>query len=264
MDTFINQGINSGIVNYLKEKNNEPIDMTHYFEMQIIKMLVLIFGEINIINPYKARDEKSFKENLQIYGYSKIGVDNLLLAVSDYETWLNSPNGNKNSSFTKINNILMEMLLSRNMKKKLSQETLINFDEYFSLKNPKLNRINELISEDPKELINSWEEKQKTIYHNPIIFTEIKPSLLSKETYERYGINLQDLSDLSNAEINRINAEILKEENNSNPSGGHTKTKPWQLVLTSGSGFVDTIVLLSVMATEIMVGLLIAFYIARR
>ena len=53
-------------------------------------------------------------------------------------------------------------------------------------------------------------------------------------------------------------------EDEENAEGGRTKIDPKRLILTSGSGFVDTVVLLSIMATEIMIGLLVAFWFLRR
>lgn len=60
MDIFINEGINQGIVNYIKYMNNEEIDKVHYFEFYVIKTLTIIYGEINIINPFKLKKKKVF------------------------------------------------------------------------------------------------------------------------------------------------------------------------------------------------------------
>ena len=74
---------------------------------------------------------------------------------------------------------------------------------------------------------------------------------------------MKEVNQLSNQAIAKLNDKILYDIDDEN-AGGRNKSKPLQLVLTSGSGFVDTIVLLSIMATEIMVGLIIAITIAGR
>ena len=81
--------------------------------------------------------------------------------------------------------------------------------------------------------------------------------MLCSEVYKKYGVSINEVRQLSNNAIDEINKQILTEENGSTVGGGRTKEKPLQLVLTSGNGFVDMIVLLSIMCTEIMIGIVI-------
>ena len=65
---FINEAFTIGIKNYL-EKNN-----SNDFITNIIETLINIYGELDIINPYKTNTESgmgSFDENITKFGYSK-------------------------------------------------------------------------------------------------------------------------------------------------------------------------------------------------
>ena len=74
---------------------------------------------------------------------------------------------------------------------------------------------------------------------------------------------MEELKKLPNMKINEINDKILKQKAEEE-AGGRAKFDPRKLVLTSGSGFVDTLVLLSIIVTEIMIGFLITLAIMRR
>lgn len=267
MDTFINKAIENGIVNYLRTLNNEPLDKTHIFELHVIQILILIYGEINIINPYKLKNSKSFLANLKLYNLQEQTIKRFINLMEDYDMWLNSTNSSKNDIVNDIETILLQMVLCKNNYGIIKKEEFQTYEDFFSLKNKDIVRINKIVSFDPEAIIKLWEKKKSyfsQFRNSNLQFTNISPNLLSQEQYDKHGINLNDLSQLSNQAIDKLNEEILKEENANESTGGTGKHKPLQLILTSGSGFVDTIVLLSIMATEIMIGLLIAFTIARR
>ena len=68
---FVNEFIEAGISNYLLMKDNKIYEKEHIFEINIIKALCKIYGEINIINPYKIQSENSFKCNILMYGLAE-------------------------------------------------------------------------------------------------------------------------------------------------------------------------------------------------
>ena len=65
---FINEFINNGINAYLLKKQDKDYSLAHIFELKVIEVLVRIYGEINIINPYRTGSEKSLRDNFKIYG----------------------------------------------------------------------------------------------------------------------------------------------------------------------------------------------------
>ena len=48
MEKFINEAIDNGIINYINYTENKDISNAHIFEFLVTKILVNIYGEINI------------------------------------------------------------------------------------------------------------------------------------------------------------------------------------------------------------------------
>lgn len=265
MAVFVNDAINNGINNYLSKINGRNIKNLYIFELNVIEVLIKIYDEINIINPFKLNDEKSFKENLKLYGLNDKEYNSFVRLMNRYNKWLNSTISQKNDIIKNINSILIKMILLRQSRTKFTEEDINFFESYFNPSNVNLKRIISLSSIDPDVNYKVWTRKKKILLgKNKITLTEIVPKLFTDEKYKKYGLSLKEVKQLSNMKIAEINRLIIDEENSDDASGGRKKSKPLQLVLSSGSGFVDTLVLLSVMTTEIMIGLVIAFTIAGR
>ena len=86
----------------------------------------------------------------------------------------------------------------------------------------------------------------------------INPNLLNPDRYLRFGYDIKQVAVLSNAEIEHINNKIIAEENRifeleKKPS----LFKKSNLVLTTGNGFVDKLMIVSIVMTEIMIGVII-------
>ena len=263
MEIFVNSAIQNGIINYLNFINNKEINKIHIFEFWVIRVLVCIYGEINIINPYKLSKANSFKNNLLIFGLKEHEVNLFIKYMEEYDKWLNGPAGIKKTNiFNKISTLLINMLLIKSIKHNISSKDIELFNSFFDPEDKDLLKIKELMVEDKSLIPKLWKRK-KGQFTEKLIFKEILPDLLEPSDYKRYGLSINEVKQLSNLKIKEINDKIINEERESS-EGGRENFDPKRLILTSGSGFVDTIVLLSIMVTEIMVGLLIAFWFLRR
>lgn len=264
MKVFVNSAIHNGIINYLNYIDNKPIDIIHAFEFHVIKTLISIYNEINIINPFKLGKEESFKKNLMLYGLKESEMEMFIKYMGDYNTWLNSPHENPKTNLPdQIQNIMINMVLLKSDFQKITSSEIDKYNDFFDPIEGDLIKIQNLMVEDKTKIPGLWRRKRSQLQGN-IILEPIEPELLSAELYAKYGLSIEEVKKLSNLKINEINDEIIKEENEIKNKDDKRKFDPRKLVLTSGSGFVDTIVLLSIMATEIMIGLLIAFSFLRR
>ena len=258
MEIFINSAIHNGIQNYLNEVENIEVDKIHVFEFWVIKILVRIYDEINIVNPFKLGNIDSFKQNLAMYGLKDTEIDLFFKYMAEYDQWLNSATlVPKTELPTKIQGLLMNMILLKNSVQKLAPEEIEYFDDFFDPTTGDMVKIQNLIVADRALIPKNWRRK-KLALEGGLIFEEVKPDLLPASDYKRFGLSINEVKQLSNLKITEINDKI-KAEDAANEAGGRTKFDPKKLILTSGSGFVDTIVLLSIIATEVMIGLLIAF-----
>ncbi len=255
--TFINKGIETGIKSYISYKNGDGVMGVSIAEFSIIKMLTDIYGEINITNPYKSLNEETLKKNLTVYGILDSEVNVFLNNIGKYHEWIyTSKPGEKTHLLNSIELTLINMILKKNANKKIPEEEIYIYDQYFSNMTTSINKVRTLINEEITKINKIWLRKKAQLNSN-IKLEIIKPKLLPTELYLRYGLKLEEVTRLPNYKIDEINARIIAEE--SNVGGGISIDNPKQLVLTSGSGFVDTIVILSVITTEIMIGLIIAF-----
>lgn len=252
---FINYFIESGISNYLLMKNGMIYEKEHTFEIYVIKALCKIYGEINIINPYKIHSENSFKCNLLMYGLTEKEMNMLFNYFEEYESWLSSSNVGKTDLTTKIEKILINMILIKCRKRKIGEETLEWFDNFFDPVDNNLSKLHSLITFDNDIVPNYWKRKKLGLTKN-ISLKDIRTDLLAKDDYANYGINIKDVEKMSHEKVVELNDKIQEKEKKEKK----LLFKPKKIILSTGSGFVDTIMLLSIMTTEVMVGLLVAFH----
>lgn len=255
---FINAFIDNGISNYLLMKNNMIYEKEHTFEVYVIKALCKIYGEINIINPYKIHSENSFKCNLLMYGLTEKEMELLFSYFNSYENWLNSDNVGKTDLTAKIEKVLVNMLLIKCRKRMISEEDLEWFSQFFDPVDNNLSKLHSLITLDNDAVPNYWKRKKMGLT-NKISLVDIRTDLLAKDDYASYGINIKDVEKMSHDQVIELNGKIQEKEKKER----NVLFKPKKIIISSGSGFVDTLMLLSIMATEVMVGLLVAFHFLR-
>ena len=96
-NVFINDSISSGISNYLLIKQEKDYDKSHIFEVYIIRCLCKIYGDINVLNPYRIGNENSFKSNLIMYGLKQQEMEEFISLMDDYSKWLNRMDWRRNN-----------------------------------------------------------------------------------------------------------------------------------------------------------------------
>ena len=262
METFVNDSILIGIKKYL---NENAYDNSYIFEEYIIKMLVAIYKEADIINPYKLNNVDHLIDNLCVYGLTELEVRRFFDLLDIYNKWLNSNRKTKNNVFAEICKILIKMIILKSNYIQISDKELKFYDMFFKLSNNNIRSMVEMSCINPGFVSNYWERKKRGFLHRGIfVLEEMKPNYLSEEVYLKFGLNMDEIKKLSYEEVEMINNRIKAEEDITQSGGGRKNEKPMQLVLTSGSGFVDTLVLLSIMCTEIMIGIVITVFLMGR
>lgn len=261
MNSFINDSISYGISNYMLIKQGKDYDKAHIFEVYVIRCLCKIYGDLNIINPYRIGNENSFKSNLIMYGLKVSEMEEFIKLMSDYSKWLNSEKQvGKTDITSKIEIILINMVIERNKNNKFTVEEIEFFDKYFDPVNNNFATLHELITRDVSIVPMYWNRK-KVLLNSVLKFKLIRNDLLSSSLYNKYGLDKEQLEGMSEEKLRNINNRILEKEKLDDKR--KKKFIPKNLIITSGNGFVDTIMLLSIMTTEIMIGIMIALYFIR-
>lgn len=255
---FINPAIEYGLQSYINVTNGNSYNKSHLFEMSVISVLVEIFGEKAILLPYKIDNPTAFKNNLLIYDYDencmKIFINNLLnyySYIKDYKTQKTHTN-----AMVYIELALLDMVSRKSQKKEIDSKLIEKLDD-FIIYNDSLNKLRSIIStEKEKQVINTWNELKASLLSKKQEQTQI--SYLDKKEYEKYGINIKSIELLNSKEIEEINEAIKNEENRTVTEKTTVTNKK---LLTSGNGYVDVLIILSIIFTEILVGSIILSFV---
>lgn len=257
---FINPAIEYGIKSYLKVKNNEPYERFHTFELYVIKTLVIIYGEKSILFPYKIDNERAFECNLLMYNLKESDLYKFISLMNDYYEFMKEYNSNNKATgiISEIEKILMEMIIRRNKRKPFTESEIRLFDEVFNPSHGDLKNLKTILSNDQGLIVRFWEERKEELSKTQLRMMAVNPNLLHPTIYQKYGLELSEIVKLTEKEIEDVNNKILAEENR---IIDYTKMgkKTWRknILLTSGNGFVDKLILLSIAATEILIGVVV-------
>ena len=257
---FINESIDSGISNYSLIKDGKDYDKAHIFEVYVIRCLCKIYGELNILNPYRIKNEYSFKTNLVMYGYTVKEMEEFISLLNEYSRWLNSEKSvGKTDLTSKIEICLINMILVRNRSKKFDDSEIEFFDKYFDPRDNNFATLHKLITKDINIIPMYWSRK-RSLLSSKLKFKLIRNDLLSSSTYDKYGLDKEEVSKMSEDKVKNINNKIIEKE-----KAEEKRSKKFipKIIITSGNGFVDTLMLLTIMTTEIVIGIMFALYFMR-
>ena len=255
---FINPGIECGISSYLRDKEGMKTERINTFEMHIIKALTIIYGEKSILLPYKIDNENAFKCNLLMYGLKENEMEDFIKYMNDYYNFMQEYKSEQRATglIDEIEKILLSMISKRSRKHEFTQDELCEFDTIFNPSNGELKKLKELIATNKGLIVREWQNQKDELTGTQIRLKAINPNLLDPNIYHKYGFDIKTVAELSDKDIDSINAAIFKEENKDliNNSRFNTKEK---FVLSTGYVILDILLVLSSLSTIAMVGIII-------
>ena len=71
---FVNEAFEKAVIDYLNSRDKEESVLYNSFLVVVIRMLINIYGELDIINPYQIKNEFALDANLMKYGLSSESV----------------------------------------------------------------------------------------------------------------------------------------------------------------------------------------------
>ncbi len=257
---FINPAIENGIQSYMLYKDDKTYPAMYTFEMNVIKVLTIIYGEKSILLPYKIDNEKAFECNLLMYDLKETDMKNFIKYMNDYYEFMKNYKSEKKATglTTEIEKILLEMIIKRSKRKEFTQTELKEFDRVFNPIDGNLKKIKSLVSMNNGLIVRAWETNKLELSNTQLRMIAVNPNLLDSNLYTKYGYNIKTIASLSEDEIEKVNHIITIEENRINlEQKKPTVFKRGKIILTTGNGFVDKLLLLSIIATELMIGMVI-------
>lgn len=218
------------IKNYIEGKKEDQ------FSYNIIKLLSYIYSEADIINPYKLGDFRLLDTNLKKYGLTDLELEKFDTAFNKYVIYHN------NDGFYTLYKIMMDMIALKHQKVPLSKEDIKRYEDiFFAGRTVKV--LEDYWNNTLYKINNKSDKMVAKIYLQ-------KKSINDLKTLKHYKLVREKEEEISKynqkLEMGRIKAKIVKISN--------TPITP----ISSGNGFVDIIMILSFVATEVLVGAMAA------
>lgn len=218
------------IKNYIEGKKEDQ------FSYNIIKLLSYIYSEADIINPYKLGDFRLLDTNLKKYGLTDLELEKFDTAFNKYVIYHN------NDGFYTLYKIIMDMIALKHQKVPLSKEDVKRYEDiFFAGRTVKV--LEDYWNNTLYKINNKSDKMVAKIYLQ-------KKSINDLKTLKHYKLVREKEEEISKynqkLETGRIKAKIVKISN--------TPITP----ISSGNGFVDIIMILSFVATEVLVGAMAA------
>lgn len=264
---FVNQAIDKGIKLYLESSDNEDSLTYNSFLVVAIRILVLIYGRLDILNPYYLKNKVSLVDNLSKYGISN---SEIALFLEEYLNYYLAECENEKSGFKKENphfkktlKYLIDMFIA---KRKSGTATYQEEEEFLELaytthtKNHYRISYNFLMNNNGNDIekyyyskINEFDvtrEFSKTIVDN-----------LNLEALNYVGVGLSNLNDMSSNELeakkqeayNYFEVDATSPMREKDLKDALSTYKSFGNKLSTGNGYVDILLLMSVIATTIAV-----------
>ena len=271
IEPFINDAMNKAIADYLSSKDNQQGTIYNSFLVVIIRILILIYGELDIINPYMSNDKDLFINNLIKYRYSKDNVDLFLDKINKYyqeEVYNNNRKiKNKNIYFVEIQKILIDMFICKKLYFNITEDETKDFYGLLyteNTKNPLRLSYNYLNATNINEIDIYF---KKSMQENVKVVASGEKHVLNPKGYEILGYDITNIINMTSNEIDKINNQVYdffkirsnainKEYLLEKAIAEYEKEKN---KITSGNGYVDTLLVLSVIATAIMILSIVIF-----
>lgn len=191
---FINEAFTVGIKQYLENKENND------FLTLVIKTLINIYGELDIINPYKTNTESGmggFDENIVKFGYTR---ENLSLFKQNFLNYFLTKEQIPNKYFNEIERDLIDMFFLKVKSVNHNENTFNTFKSYL--------RFNDEKSVDKDEIERYFNYKLKML-NTDIKYQLVENNTLNKEAYEILGYSYDNIIKMSKNELFDINNKIF-------------------------------------------------------
>ncbi len=270
---FGNESIDVAIKSYLNSQN-EPNKLEYNsFLVTIIRILFVIYGKLDIINPYKNNNISIFDNNLKKYGLSDEALnefkDNMLKYYQIEKINETSEIKQVNEYYLKIQKNLIDMLVLKKDKALLTNEEQKDFEDLLFSSN----------ADDPYKIaynfLHSSDHNYVDEYYKYKMFEEDRTVIeeerlyLDPTSYYILKYNIESVKNSPTAELNRINDEVFNyfkvDKNDSDKINkldiAIRNYLKYNNRITSGNGFVDGLLLLAIISTCVMVYFVVKIFI---
>lgn len=250
-ETFINEFLTIGLNDFFNNSN------TFSFEKHIVECLVDIYGLNKIKTIYMTKDVNAFQSLIQNYGLKTNVYENFLRDMRMYERFKkqHEQNSNVKSDYASIIEVdIITMFLQKCLVMEPTLEELSHFENNL-LNDFSIIKLHYSSSKNPNRTRELWNKKKKILMDN-VELIEIKPEYLDEMTYAKYGIDIKNVKKMDYQMINELNKYIKNKMKENEESSNNSSS---DLIIASGSGYVNMLLILSIVATILSIGAILIF-----
>ena len=200
--SFVNDGFTYALTEYLNNKDNpEGVEFNSFYAV-VIRLLTLIYDELDIVNPYYVNSPESLLKNLIKYGYNYGDAKNFFEMINHYF------NGENEQDFINIQKTLVDMFIKKNQSVKLTRDDIQNFRiQLYSpySGNPLRVSYNFMMTKKPYEVLDYFD---RTLAQNPYKKPAVARETLNIEAYEVLKYSFDDVKNMDNEKLAKVNKQI--------------------------------------------------------
>ena len=268
-EEFISKEFTLAIESFLATKD-QKLSSSLSFPVIIIRTLVEIYGELEIINPYLNKNvslQNGFDENIMKYGFSKEKLNDFKKC---FDSFCRTSKERSNIFLVKIEQYLIEMFFLKKKKIGLLEGELENFKKYICLStNTYLTDYTNYYLEDTT-CLDYYLARQNYISEHTFDLTPVKKATLFIDAYLLLGYTVDEISKMTSEELEEANHKVYAffkiDENEENKRDllidAVNYYKKYGNRLTSGNGYVDLLLLISVVVTIALTLFIVAIRIS--
>ena len=274
---FVNIAFENSIKQYLDASSNKDSIMYNTSLVVVIRLLALIYGKLDILNPYYLKNSIVFMNNLGKYGLSKSEIalfkDDILRFYEFEVANKNRKIKQKNPYFTLVQKYLTDMFVAKKKSTDVSlteEETFLDLIYSSHTTNPYRYSYGYLNSDDMNFIEKYYYSKLNEMdVTKEIALDKTISGNLNLEALNVLGLNLSSLKNMSNEEISKaqnkayeyfeVDAESINRDQDLKKAVDYYKL--YGKKITTGNGYVDILLLMSVIVTSLSVIAIIIFSI---
>ena len=263
-EKFINEAFHYALTLYDKSKVRPYSPHFNSFLVIVIRALCEIYGEGDIMNSFSSKNEASFDNNLKRFGYPDEKIANFKAHMQGFFNWAKTATPGevvkvKSIDFILIQEDLIDMMIRKMRKIDVSEESSGAFINLLYTKDnpdPRFKLFSMQVADDQDRVAN-YLKNELFKKDNDYSFELVKDNVLEPKFYDILGLTPYDITNMSQEELNNANMDVLNyiQVDVSEISDKERLDKALDAYLnpknplTSGSGFVDGILLASILTT---------------
>ena len=260
---FVNDAFTYAVNEYLNCRRNKEGIKTNSFFVVVIRLLSIIYDELDIIGPFFNKNEKLLKDNLGKYSLSEEQINAFFNYLNNYYKMPNE------DDFIKIQKMIIDMFIKKKLCIDLSTEEIKMFKDLLYSPysaSPLMVSFNFKMTSNVFEVLNYFEKELK---ENVKVVVERPKETLNFDAYKVLNYSLDDINNMTADELDIINKQVYNhfEINNNAINKDYLLDKAVYDLnhpkpsFSTGNGYVDILFVLSMITTLGMIILLITLFL---